>query len=680
MLGGQRNLALVNELSPTPTLGRTAGLAFEQPFQQISQLNDYIFPGESTEESRQKTADRLSIINETLNDPRQGTAQHALNSISGLAGSIVPTLPFALAGAAVGTGVAGAVGFGVREAALELGTEGALSSYLSTQVPLKTLSEGALSHYLPGASAAEIATGIGEAYTGYKGMIIPEHFAEHYNAIENSMDANHAIKDWASDNYGFLLGAIPLGAGYVAFKGIRGIIKQRAANLESKSVDEELSRLLKQHEEVLKENEIKVGEQAGRQAKVSELQDHLEQAESEGLISPEMHEWYLDYLENPKHQKVHEGGLKVMQQLQIPYDRVTGRVWNEVLSREGVKNLQGAMFDQGITNFSKEENQLLSSYVIHNELDAYVGNMRENPNLLHAIQGMTHDLEIRVGRQLLHLEKFDKSITKNIPKTLLKKQRFSQDDIYRHLKNINVYHERELPYTLPLAVMQKLKLLKQIKRIESRNTAALERKFQNGEHLKLKNIERSLKLLKPADELMDLRERLMPKGKLKSDFKTRKAYHRLEELSQVWPDAQHVLDLIHMKELNIKQQGLNNILKQFTDLVDKNASQLAKPEAIKRYLKTRIENAVPFVKKFEAEGIKFDVDKNAKASREFIEKEISSNNTSEISEEHKHFMDKVENSGLEFAKDEFKMTEKKYHQFNENSKALDELIKCALGE
>ena len=333
------------------------------------------------------------------------------------------------------------------------------------------MATGAASHYLPNISIGGVAAGLTEAYGGYKGMIIPEHFAEHYNAVNNSLDSSHAIQDWASDNYGFLLGAAPLAAGYVAFKGLRGIISHRNAIADSKAVDAELTRLLKQHDEVLKENQIKDGEHAAKVAKVSELQDHLQQAEEMGLISPEMHEWYLDYLENPNDQgKVHEGGLKVLQSLQIPYDRVTGRVWNEVLTRDGVKNLQSSLFDQGITQFSDEENQLLSSYIIHNELDGYIGNMRDNPNLLNAIQGMTHNLGLKIAEHSTALKNFEHALTRELPKGLLKKQIFSQNNIYQHLKKIGVYSMRDVPYTVPKDVAYMLKLEKQIKQIVESKT------------------------------------------------------------------------------------------------------------------------------------------------------------------------------------------------------------------
>ena len=672
MLGGERQVGLVNDLSYTPTLGQTFSAAKAESLEQVKLLSGYIIPGLRTEEQQQKSAAHLQTIDELLNDPRQGFGQQALNSVGSVIGSLLPTLPLAVATGGVGAGVSGVIGFGARKLALELGTEAALTGYLGTQVPLKTLASGTLSHFLPKASIGAIGAGITEAYAGYKGFIIPEHFAEHYNAVNNTLDTGHAIEDWASDNYGFLLGAAPLAAGYVAFKGIRGIILRRNAITESKAVDAELSRLFREHEEVLKENIIVEGQNVQKQARVSELQSHLQQAEDEGLISPEMHEWYLDYLENPNDKgKVHEGGLKVLEALQIPYDRVTGRVWNQVLSRDGIKNLQSAMFDESITNLSAEENQLLSSYIIHNELDGYVGNMRENPNLLNAMQGFTDNIGRKIASHSEALKNFESALTRTLPKGLMKRELFSQKNIFEHLKKIGVSHTRDIPYHVPKVVRDKIKILNKIRLIEARRSKKYERLFKEGRHIDLKH---QLKedFLTPREEIISLQNELMQNGELIHNYKNSEPFYRLQDLSQVWPNAKVLLDRINMEASNAKQKGLNEILKKFTEMVDVNASRLANPDAVKRYLHSRIERAVPLAREFEQLGI--NVESNA-LEIETVMKESSKPEVlfDEVS------MEKVNSSEFAFAKEQFVATEKRYKQFSENEKALNDLIKCALG-
>ncbi len=672
MLGGERIVDVPTGLDPKPTFGQTFEAAKSKATVETKLLAGYIFPGLTTQDQQKQNAARLSTINELLSDPRQGYGQEATNAIGGIIGGIIPTLPFAVAGGAVGAGVAGAIGFGAREIALDLGGEAALTNYLATQVPISRLTTSAASHYLPNISIGGVTAGLTEAYTGYKGMIIPEHFAEHYDAVNNTLDKSHAIEDWASDNYGFLLGAAPMASGYVAFKGIRGIIKHRNAIADNKAVDAELTRLFKQHDEVLKENQIKEGEHATKVAKVSELQDHLQQAEDMGMISPEMHEWYLDYLENPNDPgKVHAGGLKVLQSLQIPYDRVTGRVWNQVLSRDGIKNLQSAMFDQAITNFSEEENQLLSGYIIHNELDGYIAMMRDNPNMLEAIQGLTHNLGMKIEANSTALKAFETALTRELTKGMMKRELFSQKNIYEHLKNIGVHDTRDVPYYVPKSIRNKLKIVKKIKLIEARRSKKYQRLYNEGQHIFLKEQLKEDNLLNPKDELLFLKDKLLPEGKLAYDYKNQDAFHRLEDLSQVWPPAKVLLDRVQMEAMNAKQQGLNEILKKFTEMVDTNASRIADPDSVKRYLHSRIERAVPLAREFEHTGINIEA-----APREVI-KDAELNKPEVMFDE--AAKERVQKSEFEGAKKQYEETEKKYKQFGENEKALDELIKCALG-
>ncbi len=152
-----------------------------------------------------------------------------------------------------------------------------------------------------------------------------------------------------------------------------------------------------------------------------------------------------------------------------------------------------------------------------------------------------------------------------------------------------------------------LKLEEQIKKIEAKKTKQYQLKYEKGRHLELKAKVKELKrqLLHPAEEMKDIHEKLMPDGKLIKDFKNRAAYHRLEDLSQVWPGARALLDRIHMEAINAKQKGLNTILQKFTEMADLNASRLANPESVKRYLHSRIERSVPLAGEFERSGIKF---------------------------------------------------------------------------
>ena len=672
MLGGSRETASLEQLNTIPTVGQSTFAAFAKPTEQVNQLYDYVYPGLSSKEERIQGMERLESINHILSNPNFGIGQEGLNMVSNIAGGLIPTAPFVATGALSGAAVAGVIGFGAREIALDLGTEGALTAYLGTQVPLRTLATGTASHLLPNFSIGGVATGIAETYGGYKGMIIPEHFAEHYNAIENSLDTAHAIEDWGSDNYGFLLSAIPLVGGYIGVKGIKGVISIRKAGIAKKELDSELSRLLKDHESVLKENEIKEGEHQAKVAKVSELQDHLQQAEDMGMISPEMHEWYLDYLERPADQtKIHEGAMKALKSLQIPYDRVTGRVWNELISPDAVRNLKGAWFDEAITNLSEEENQLLSSYIVHNQLDGYLGHLKEHPNLLMAMDGMTQILSEKIAAQSLALKNLDEVISSKIDKSLGKRELFSQQNIYDHLKKIGVYSKQHIPYEVPTAIINRLAIERKIKKILSRETLKDEEMYQNGIHHELKEELKNTKLLTPGEELSSLKKNLYPKGNLIKNYKNNNDYFRLEDLSQVWAPAKVLLDRINMEAMNAKQKGLNEILKKFVGMVDTHAENLADPVSVKRYLHSRIEKAVPTVREFEGMGINIESNESRLTrEKEIVRDEIALDDSVKES---------INASEFHEGKETYQAVESKLKQLSENELALKELINCALG-
>jgi hypothetical protein len=678
MLGGERPTLPITNYTDVPTTGETAALSFLKPFAQVEQLGNYIFPGASTDETIKQSSNRIAMMDEVINTPGQGIGQKSLNFVSGMAGSLIPTLPLAIAGGAVGGAIAGAVGFGARGIAAGAlageASEGVATAYLASQAPLSSLAEGALSHYLPSASLAEIGEGLASAYTSYKAFTIPEHFSNNYDSVNNALDTSHAIEDWGSDNYGFLFGAAPFAAGYVAFKGIRGIMAQRAAGRTAKELDAELARLLKNHEEVLQVNKVKEGETAKKQAVVSELQDHLQQAEDEGHISPEMHEWYLDYLENPNHPDTHKSALNVLSQLQVPYDRVTGRVWSEVLTKESVKDFQGALFDQGITQFSEQDRQLLSSYIIHNQLDAYIGAMRDNPNLLMAMKGMTHSVGLKIEAQAAAIASMESSMARKFSKGLGRKEVFSQQSLYDHLKKIGAYSRVHIPYEVPTNVMNKLYLERKIRKILSRETLEDERLYNEGVHHELKDELRGMKLKSPMHELKGIKNDLFSNGELVNGYKNKRAYHRLVDLSQVWPNARVLLDTIHMKAMNTKQQGLNDALKNFVEMADSKVARFADPESVKRYLNQRIDQAVPQAKELK----KFDFSKAANEEVEVmkaVEKEDTLTNVGNDEEA----LREINNSNLEFAKENFELSESRVKQLYENQNAFADLINCALG-
>jgi|GEM_PF-2258984 len=701
MFGGKRQGQTNTNFVPAPTLGQTFTASLEKPVEQTGQFFEYLFPGKSTKQTMEESSNRIAVMDEMLADHRQGIGQKSLNAVGSLIGSMVPGLALATIGGAIGSGVAGAIGFGARALASAAiageASEGVATAYLASQIPLATMAEGALGHFLPKASAAAIAGGTLEAFAGYKAFTMPEHFSENYNSVNQAFDASHAIEDWGADNYGFLLAGAPLAAGYIAVKGIKGVIAMRSAGKSAAAMELEAARLYKDHKAVLENNRIVEGEKQAKEAKVSELQNHLQQAVDDGLISQSMHDWYLDYLENPNHPDIHKSGLEVLKELQIPYDRMTGRVWNEVMTRKGSKDFKGALYGQAVTELSEQDKNLLSSYVINNQLDGMLANMRDNPNLLMAMDGMTKDITSKIEAHAREVKNLDYAFSNALPKNVRQLNIFSQKSIYDHLKKIGVRDASEVPYTMPEGMAYKLKLLNKMERRTSSMNAAQRRLFKAQVLDPLKEELKSIKLLTPKEELEKIRGTIIKDkdGKLSlvPGFKNKKAYHRLEDLSQVQPEAKVLLDMIQMLDMNAKQSGMNNALARFIEMADEGVSNRADPKKLKKYLETQMENAVP--RAAELKDFRFtakDIDRMAVETAESMKGEAKVMTEGEVkagdeprNEEsggvtvNQEAKDAINNSRLEFVKDGFKDTELRISQFSRNEKALADLITCALG-
>ena len=464
--------------------------------------------------------------------------------------------------------------------------------------------------------------------------------------------------------------------------------------------------------------------------------------------------------------------------------------------------------------------------------------MQKNPNFVLAMQGMVHSMESKIASQAIALKIFDEKLTRELPKGTLKKQIFSQNNLYEHLKKMGVSRASDAPYHVPYKVSQKLKLVEKAKKTDERakyysNKINKEQKVRanykekiesfkerrdnlekavpkgnisrlnlikkiNDAELNIKDytsrlnslrktnaqekmdalIERSKKLKKsikemrltnPAEELIQIRDKLLPNGKLVNDYKSRRAFHRLEDLSQVWPDAKVLLDRVHMEQAHVKQKALNEILKKFIEMVDSNAPRFANPDRVKRYLVRRVEEATPVAREFSRRRVTDEIDeakvikpveekpkteekkkdtvtlyrgektdvgegknrtggiwwtKNREQAKSYAKEKEDKIFTVEVTPEEldRHFIDidsgtfnehykfigtedelesiinekrtesveaeaaitaqerVIADTELEFAREEYHLSEAKIKQLSENRAALEELITCSLGE
>lgn len=664
----------IGEMSPPLTLSHSAILSAEKPFVEAAGFGVDIVPQLNSEQTRKRIADKLDVINQSLQDPRLGFGQKSLDYVSQIASSMGALGLFAYFGAEAGAGAAGIAGAG-----MELTLPEAVLSFGRT--PISKLATGALSDYLPSLSAAELAKGIAGGYGAYKGMTIPEHVVENYHKDTDTLDARTVIKDWAHDNFGFLLPAPPLAAGYLLYKVFsvgRGA-KEAATMARAMVAEHEIKTRARQTQiQFAKTRAQKAAYEAAEEARrETGLEKAFNEALEKGTITPAEHKWYQNYLASPDDIEGHsQDALGILKDTQFPIDRATGRVWFEILGSKDIKQLKQAITDQVGSNFSKEEQSALSDYITHNGMDIVRANLSNNPHMLMALKGYTDFIDKKLGSKVKALQKLDAILESHGARGLKKNELFSEESIYKHLKKMGVTHAEEVPYTLPENVSSRLTQDKKIKLLIDRNASLFKQYEKTGDqsfveqmkenNKEIEEINKNLKIFHTSEEeLQHLKSQLIKNKGLVKNFKNKKAYHRLEELADVWANAKHLLDRIHLEHEYGKQEAFNNVLKDFINLVDSSAQRLASPSRVVNYMKKRIESAAPKIKEFEPKKpVAAKIEKGTEGKPNVLSQEKES----------------VKKSTAESLKNEFVHEDDRYRTFKDNQEILKRMIKCAWGK
>ncbi len=424
----------------------------------------------------------------------------------------------------------------------------------------------------------------------------------------------------------------------------------------------------------------------------------------------------MQYLQNPNDQDaLFKKGLPILSDAQIPIDRATGRLWYEIIDKTNMKNLKQALADRLGSDLPKEDQDNMTDYIAKNSFDASNSMIANNPSLMNALKGFTifanEKLNARkrvtkAAKKLLQ-EKFpylrlneinkDKLDTmkrlyelkeksyrfKNATQeygNLLKNARekypdieheleylkgnmLSQENIYKHLSEKGL-PPKGAPYTIPDIVREKLAITKQMgKATEMSEMTRLGARLRE---LKFETIPKEIERL--TNEL---------ERKLKHDYKQSNEYKRLQDLADTRDDAKHAiayLDMIH--EYN-RQEALLRSMESFVTMADSTVEKFADPQKVINYLNKRMEQNVPEFKK--AKEVKSIIEERQKPPKEEAPKPVAEAKTPEKTEI-KLETEAIKESGAEDLAKEYDLDKRKYEQFAENTKVLDELVKCTIGK
>lgn len=177
------------------------------------------------------------------------------------------------------------------------------------------------------------------------------------------------------------------------------------------------------------------------------------------------------------------------------------------------------------------------------------------------------------------------------------------------------------------------------------------------------------KVLTPKEELSYLYERILKGKEYHNKLKSR-AYQRLQELADHWPQARAVMERIHLEEEFEKQQAIKDAFSKLRQEVEKPIDRSARPEDVITYLKERIEGIKPR---------KNPIGEKPKTPEQVIQESSKvPSDVETVLAEHEKLANEAPKNAKELKKELVKDNDR-IKQFKSSGKALDEFIQCVLG-
>jgi len=663
-----------NTILVKPSAGHTAFESVVEPFYAVGGALGAI-PGIEAPKTRQMFKERLDAIQQDLSNPQIGLAQKGGDWIANIAGGTVATAP---AFAAAGLAIEGAVGAGAYALAPVIARP--VLSLLRT--PIAKLSKSALADWLPQSTIGEFAKHTGAYVAGYKAAVLPEHVMDTYDKISDTYNLKKAGEATLNDNIGMLIGIIPFAAGHILLKSYTIAKSVAAAQGSGSALARELVLNREQKQSALTSAMTNAKTAVDKErAHSAILQAHMDveqhnfkvvdHAVATGRLPEEDGKWYHDYIKDPDaHEHLAPNAHKILQQEQVPYDRVSGRVWQKLLLPEDIKNHNSTVADAITSDVSGEYKDFMSNYVLHNRLDMVKQEWNEKPVLAGGSQGFVDYVNKKMLGKNEALSRLDSHLDKHMTIGLKKnKLPMSQNRIFQHLKKQRMLAP-EAPYAVPGRVAHKLELNRKYQRA----IRAKAGRYTPEQVDKFKTDAKSFKLLNPAEELDSIRSRLITDKGLVKGFQHKRPYHRLNDLAELYPQAEMLLRRIHDEHEYAKQEQNAQLLEKFVKFVDSSVSKLAKPENVVKYLKDRIESQVPDIRNIEP------ATKIMQATDTKVESIKKSAKAIEVNPEILVEQEAVaKKSKAEEAKADFKASKDRFEQFKEREIDLDQFINCLEG-
>lgn len=167
-------------------------------------------------------------------------------------------------------------------------------------------------------------------------------------------------------------------------------------------------------------------------------------------------------------------------------------------------------------------------------------------------------------------------------------------------------------------------------------------------------------LLDARQELTSIYDKLLKDG-LPDNYKFTKEYNRLVELADVWRNAQTLLDRVELEASYARQEAYRNLAKGYVDAFQSHVDKFADSDRVMNYLRQRIDHASGITEKL------VEMAKEEIPSPEF-------EGTQE--EQFQKFDEQIKFSDSETLNNEYNEAKKRFNQFKDAGKALQEMVDC----
>lgn len=181
-------------------------------------------------------------------------------------------------------------------------------------------------------------------------------------------------------------------------------------------------------------------------------------------------------------------------------------------------------------------------------------------------------------------------------------------------------------------------------------------------------------LLSAKDELLNIKDKLLTEKGLKDNFQETREYKRLVELSEVWHNAQTLLDRINLEHEYERQQAFHDVAQAFTSVLDSSIERFADSGRVLAYLKERINNINRAFGDASYSG-QGGVEKKSPSEIISQQERLPSNHKELLAQ----YDEDVENVKAHDLSEEYKMSRSRFDNFNENQSALKQLVDCFRG-